>query len=377
VLGLSGPDYARDSSGDEDDRGVNPPPAPPEVPSSGLSATLLWRSPSTSMLRTQPARHPLLCIAAAASTSPVRPQSRPFPWSRLRETAIRLRQQSAPRFSERSSRAAAAHLPFQRGEPLVVVIGGGRGGAGRTTLAMELATALAASQSGAARRVLLVDADPIHSDLDVKLGVADLDSDRCPSARIDRVLLQLPELADRRLHLDSLLWVHPNSGVRALLAPDRAVEIGREHLDYLYAYILAPSFDAIVVDAGPALDIPTLPLSRSAAFWLEHADSVLVPIRPTLSDSRSAVAGVHLFERMGVPTKRCRMVMGVARAESSTATTIQRRLSEFVIWRWPWAPEVAHRAGLAHRPLAEFDRRLEQSIASLVSDLATGRRAGH
>jgi hypothetical protein len=224
--------------------------------------------------------------------------------------------------------------------------------------------------------VLLVDADAVHPDLDLKLGIADLDSDRCPNARIDRLLLQLPELADKRVHLDSLLWVDPQSGVRALLAPERAVEIGREQLDYLYTYIVAPAFDAIVVDAGPAVDIPTGPLAGSAAFWLALADAILVPLRPTLSNARSAMEGIRLFDRTGVPMERCRLVMGVDRAEASTAAIWQRRLSEFVVVRWPWAEDLARQASLAHRPLSACDRRFAQSIASLLPDLATVRRSG-
>lgn len=377
MLGIAGPEHSRDQVGVGEDRERTPPPPPPEAPLSGRGATLLWRSPQVTSTRTQPARHPLLCIAAASTMSPHLRRSRLTWWPQLFEALTRLRERSSPPASQLGGSPIATSPTVRPGEPLVVVVGGGRGGAGRTTLAVEVATALASSASGAARRVLLVDADPVHSDLDVKLGVADLDSDRCPSARIDRVLLQLPELTDRRLHLDSLLWVHPQTGVRALLAPDRRAEIGREHLDYLYSYILAPAFDAIVVDTGPALDISAWHLARPSAFWLALASSILIPLRPTLSDARSAMEGVHLFERLGVPMQRCRLVMGVTRAESATASICQRWLSDFEVVRWPWVPDVAHRAGVDHRPLAQFDRRFEQSIASLLPDIAGGRRLGH
>ncbi|MGA7173834.1 MAG: hypothetical protein WBZ07_07035 [Candidatus Dormiibacterota bacterium] len=212
--------------------------------------------------------------------------------------------------------------------------------------------------------------------MDIQLGVADLDSDRCPSSRIDRILLQLPELADRRVHLDSVLWVHPQSGVRALLAPDRRAEIGREHLDYLYTYLLAPAFDAIVVDAGQASESPARQPSDTAGFWLTIADSVLVPLRPTLSHARAAIESARAFERWGVNGQRHRLVLGVARSESSAADLCQRLLSEFVVVRWRWSREVAHQAGFAHRSLANGDRRFQQSIASLLPALASARRVG-
>jgi MinD-like ATPase involved in chromosome partitioning or flagellar assembly len=295
-------------------------------------------------------------------------------WSRLRASIKRYRLLALPAATENGSGLATAISLPPRGQPAVIVVGGGRGGSGRTTLAVEIATALAANSRGVAPRVLLIDADPVHSDLDIKMGAAGLDSDRCPGARVDRVLLQLQELADRRVHIDSVLWVHPGSGVRALLAPERAAEIGREHLDYLYTYILAPAFDAIVVDAGPTVPVPARQSSGPAAFWLTMADSVVVPLRPTLSDARSAVQALRAFDRLGVPRQRCRLLMGVGSAESSSAAMCERWLSEFVVVRWPWAPEVAYRAGVAQRSLADCDRRIRQTVASLLPDLVASRR---
>jgi len=376
VLGLARPEYSRDQGSSEEEFGSTVLPPPPEVHASGNGSTLLWRAPSATRPRTELARHPLLCIAAGSSASPGLPRSR-VPWPpRFLVTLLRARAGSPASVATRGTGEPAAESRVQRGHPVVVVVAGGSGGTGRTTLAVEVATALAAAVPGGARRVLLVDADAVHPDLDLKLGIADLDSDRCPNARIDRLLLQLPELADKRVHLDSLLWVDPQSGVRALLAPERAVEIGREQLDYLYTYIVAPAFDAIVVDAGPAVDIPTGPLAGSAAFWLALADAILVPLRPTLSNARSAMEGIRLFDRTGVPMERCRLVMGVDRAEASTAAIWQRRLSEFVVVRWPWAGDLARQASLAHRPLSACDRRFAQSIASLLPDLAAVRRSG-
>ncbi|MGH7642165.1 MAG: hypothetical protein ACRENX_03980 [Candidatus Dormibacteria bacterium] len=251
-------------------------------------------------------------------------------------------------------------------------MGAGRGGAGRTTLAMEVAAAL----SGSARRVLLVDADPVDPDLDVKLGATNLESDGCPGARLDRVLLRLPELVEHRIHLDAVLWASPQTGVRALLAPDPGVEIGREHLDYLFSYLLAPAFDAIVVDAGPALEPSCARSAASVAFWLEVADSVLLPLRPTISSARSAVKGLRLFESMGVPPSRCRLVLGIDRTESTSSALNPRWLRDYAVVRWPWVPQVAREAERDHRPLAACDRKFSQSMDGLLPELATHRRIG-
>jgi len=351
-------------------------PPPPEISQSGHDASLPWAPSAPSGVRSQLARHPLLVIADSAVPLQGQSASRSHRGSILTESLAGLRRHVRAPSWTRSSPETATVLPGRRGDPLVVVVAGGRGGVGRTTLAAELATALAGNGVHATRRVLLVDADRFRPDLDVKLGIADLEADRYPGARTDRVLLQLPELADRRLNLDSILWVNPLSGVRALLAPTQSKDFGREHLDYLYTYILAPEFDAIVVDAGPAIDLSTQEVGGPGSFWLTLARSVLVPLRPTLSHARSACVELHLFQRMGVPIQRCRLVMGVARSESSSADKCQRLLSDFVVIRWPWVPDAAYKATNDLRPLADIDRGLGQSIQSLVADVTDSQRRG-
>jgi Flp pilus assembly CpaE family ATPase len=213
--------------------------------------------------------------------------------------------------------------------------------------------------------VLLVDADPIHPDLDLVVGAAELGSDRSPNARLDQVLLRLPELAEKRAQLDDLLWADSHSRVKALLAPERAGEIGREQLDYLYTYMLAPAFDAIVVDAGPLQD----PLSGPAEFWLGLADAILIPLRVSASHARSAVRTISLLEELGIASDRCRLVMGVDRSESSRAAQLQKSLDQFVVARWPWSAEVAARATAAGRPRVETDPRLAQALTALIWSL--------
>jgi hypothetical protein len=197
-----------------------------------------------------------------------------------------------------------------------------------------------------------------------------------PNARIDRLLRHLPELADKRVSLDSLLWIDRQSGVRALFAPQRPGEIGREHLDYLYNYMVAPAFDAIVVDAGQLLDSSIGSLEEPVVFWLGLADTILIPLRPTDSHARAAVTGVSLLERMGIQAERCRLIMGVDKAEASAAAQWQRELSDFVVLRWPWVADVAQKATAIHRALSTTDKRFAASIASLLPDLAATRRFG-
>jgi MinD-like ATPase involved in chromosome partitioning or flagellar assembly len=254
-----------------------------------------------------------------------------------------------------------------------VVTAGGRGGTGRTTLALEVATTLALAADGAGWRVLLVDGDPFQPDLDVKLGAAGLARALAPNASIDQVLQRLPELADKRVSLESLLWLDRESGVRALFAARCFSEVGREHLDYLYTNMVAPAFDAIVVDAGQLLEMPSGRMQEPAAFWLGLASTILVPLRPTASHVRSAVDGISVLERMGIEVQICRLIMGVEKSEVAAAAHWQGQLGEFVVLRWPWIADVARKSAPLHRSLSMTDQRFAANIAALLPELTASR----
>jgi hypothetical protein len=232
---------------------------------------------------------------------------------------------------------------------------------------------MAMATADTAVRVLLVDADPFQPDLELKLGAAGMTSAWGPNASIDRILQQLPELADRRVSLDSLLWVNRESGVRALFAPRNLDHIGREHLDYLYTYLVAPAFDAIVVDAGNLANSSTRSMPQPPAFWLGLADTILIPLRPTESHARAAVTGVGVLERMGIDVQRCRLMMGVAKFESAAAAQWQAQLNEFVVLRWPWVADVDRKATPFHRALSATDKQFAASLASLLPELTAAR----
>jgi MinD-like ATPase involved in chromosome partitioning or flagellar assembly len=345
--------------------------SPPEVPGSARSTSLIWHTPGNTLQRAYPARHPLLAVA---STFP-RVMSERKPGGHFLTDALKHLRRRQPGSPAVLVSAEAGGPPPEgrgsRGDPLVVVAVGGRGGTGRTTLANEVATAMAAG--GAAGRVLLVDADPFQPDLELKVGASGVASAWGPNASIDRILQQLPELAEKRVNLDSLLWVDRESGVRVLFAPSDPVHVGRAHLDYLYTYLVAPAFDAIVVDAGNLPDTSIKAMPHPVAFWLGLADTILIPLRPTNSHARAAVSGVGVLERMGIDVQRCRLMMGVARSEAAAASQWQAQLSEFAVLRWPWVADVALKATPVHRTLYATDRKFAASLASLLPDLTAAR----
>lgn len=186
------------------------------------------------------------------------------------------------------------------GRSLVIAVVGARGGAGTSTMAVALSRRLSILDPG---RVLLIDGDPDHPNLDLALGVLSDGVDSWPSARLDHVLLRLGELAADGASLDRHLWSGEGAALYALLAPARLpVTAGPEHLDYLFKFQLAPRFDAIVVDLGsPGWELPAL-----SRFWLTSAHWTLIVAKGTAADIRPTLdlwrrtAEVQGIRRLGV-----------------------------------------------------------------------------
>lgn len=349
-----------------------PPTPPPEVPSSGQGRSLLWKGPASG-LRSCPARHPLLAAASEARTATRQGRGRGHFLAHVLAPARRGRSLAHASATVAEMQPPALQAGRSRSRPLVVVTAGGRGGTGRTTLALEVATSLALAADGPARRVLLVDADPFQPDLDLRLGAAGVAAAWPSNASLDQILQQLPELADKRVSLESLLWVDRESGVRALFAAGRFAEVGREHLDYLYTNMVAPTFDAIVVDAGHLLEVPTGRMQEPAAFWLGLASTILIPLRPTASHVRSAVNGISVLERMGIEVQICRLIMGVEKSETAAAAHWQGQLGDLVVLRWPWIADLARKSASMHRSLSVTDQRFAAKIAGLLPALMASR----
>jgi len=252
-------------------------------------------------------------------------------------------------------------------KPLVVMVVGGRGGSGRSNLALDVAWGISAEAGG--RHTLLVDADELNPGLDLRLGAAAADLDRLPAARLDQVLLRLPELAAGRLRLESLLWAHPRRSLRALLAawPGREPpSIGPEHLDYLLRYLLQPTFDVVVVDGGPRPGAP----GSQARFWSSRAHLFLLPLRPWEADVRATERTLQSLEsEFAVGRDRCRGVVTLGPGESLRGLRRQPLLHGLELWPRPWAERSATLAEARHVPVAEIDRKVAAATAGLTRDL--------
>jgi hypothetical protein len=328
-------------------------PPPPEYAS---PPTLHW-SPGD-VRAPIPPRHPLLVIA---DRPPVTPERSPGGVAALKWAAGLVR-------------AGGGSWPSRSGPgtprpgrlPEVVVVLGARGGVGASTLALDIAWR-GAGRSG--DQVVLIDADEERPSLDLLLGAATMEEDLWPSARLDHVLLRLPDLASGSVTLERLLWTGASNGFRALLGrpPSREpTPVGVEHLDYLYRYHLRPSFRTVVVDGGTG----GRELSTSVRFYASVADWVVLATHEGDGCLRSCLW--LLEEVLAVPGRRqlAVVVSGVGGSGVGPALRLAER-SGAVRLRRPWVPTSAQLANHRHRPLAEVDRKVLAALDQMLSAIST------
>lgn len=200
----------------------------------------------------------------------------------------------------------AAPAVFGRGcaRPRLVAVAGGAGGIGTTTLAVNLAVALA--QAG--RRTILADASPSGRDAAVLCG---LDRQR---GAIDRPIGE-SNLAD---------LIQPGPGGLRILAksevnetPWRSLPIADCLLDHLAT--LSSMADWVVVDAGNS------PGRQSRRLW-RAADAILLVATPELTSVMNAYAAVKSLAPPDAPPE---VFSVVSRASAAAAAEeIHARLAQ-------------------------------------------------
>ncbi len=354
--------------------GAPPPgslPPPPEVPQ---HAVLAWQRPGEARPQRQVPSHPLFCLAEP-EPAPTRSRGPRRRWTNLppvEMTRRLLAAGSGDRIPLSAGGRPASDGGRGAGRPLVLMVAGGRGGSGRSTLALDIAWAISSQHGG--HQTLLVDADEFSPSLDLRLGAAEEDLDRLPSARVDQVLLRLPDLTTGNPRLEGILWTDPQHSLRALFStwPGReAPAVGSEHLDYLLQYLIQPAFEVVVVDGGPRPGAN----GSQARFWASRSNLFLLPLRPSPAHARSACQVLQVLEKeFGVGPDRCRGVVALAPGESIRRWHRQPALEGLALWPRPWAQRSAALAEARHLPLAQVDRKVATATANLAADLwaATG-----
>jgi len=250
------------------------------------------------------------------------------------------------------------------GRPLIVAVGSGRGGSGRSTVAHGLAARLATD--GTLGPVVLVDGDLDVPDLDLRLR-----ADTQPT--LADLLDALPEIAAGEGDVDQYLARGPASGLRVLLAPpSRRYRdgIGPEHLDYVLTYLLAPAFAVVVVDLGRGSPLAAAADPRQGiGFWLQRADIVLVPFRGDPSGLRDAQRYRLECARLGVAAEAVWPVLNGYRPRLLRISRLEAQVREVACYLLPWAPDAALRAQVDGRPLSCTDPAMRTAYTRLASAL--------
>lgn len=193
----------------------------------------------------------------------------------------------------------------------VIAVFGAKGGVGKTTLAVNLAVALAKTKD---TRVALVDTDFSFGDMGSHLNLA-------PSRTILDLVTRADDLDDELLRK---VMIQHESGVRILLGPYHPEDAERIPSDVLKQIInqLAADLDFCILDCPSAYDDRNLNL-------LEGADQILMVLTPEMGPVKNTSTFLELAEKMEMPAAKIQIVLNRANSEGAIPVAeIERALQK-------------------------------------------------
>ncbi len=191
--------------------------------------------------------------------------------------------------------SGATPKPAQRGH--LVSVFGAKGGVGKTTLAVNLAVALARNQNS---RVALLDADFSFGDVGAHLNLA-------PSRTILDLITRADDLDDQVL---SKVLIRHESNVQVLLSPYRPEDAERIEPEALKRVleILTDTYDFVLADCAVNYDERTLSL-------LERSDLIVMVLTPEIGPVKNTTTFLDLAAQMGIVLGKIQLVLN--RADSA------------------------------------------------------------
>lgn len=176
----------------------------------------------------------------------------------------------------------------------VIVVFGAKGGCGKTTIATNLAAAMAGLDAGT---VCLVDYDLEFGDVAMTIRVE-------PQVTISRALQTHGDLDNRAV---AGLVTHTELGFDVLLAPTKPAEaelVTPELADDLVRN-LAQMYDYVIIDAAPSFHEITLRC-------LEHADAYVLVSTLDVSSLKNIKVALETLDALGMPRSKWRIVLNRA-----------------------------------------------------------------
>ena len=267
----------------------------------------------------------------------------------------------------------AAPIERRRVAGQIVLVFSGKGGIGKSLLAVNIAAALARDAEG---RTALVDLDLQFGDLGVMLG---LESGR----NIYQVVEAFPNVdAD---FIEALMPEAPG-GFRVMLgpqSPEFADLVTAEHARVILD-ILQSIYDNVVIDTSSHLGEVTLEA-------LERAGQVVVVVDLSLPAVKEAKLALRVFQRLGIAPDRIKVVLNRSDTNSGiTVTQVETSLETKISASIPTDLKTVLRSVQRAEPFvsllpnAEISHRVRELALSLVTLHAAeslragqgGRRAG-
>jgi len=242
---------------------------------------------------------------------------------------------------------------------IVITVYGAKGGIGKTTIAANLATALAQATGGS---VALADMDTQFGDVAIMMNIP-----------VEKTIVDLAhrgDQVDRDLVGDYL--VRHSSNVRVLPAPFEPSEwraVTPKQMEKIIT-VLAQTHDFVVLDTAATFN-------EVVAVALDKANVVLLITSMDMSSIKNTLVVLKLFASSSFPQEKVKLTINHASATNTVKEEdIENILRQEVFWRIPYDESVGASVQLG-KPvvLARPGARVSQSIIDLAVVLSGREKA--